>query len=93
MTFIFLFDVAGLVVYGLVFGVQQVLGGFWFFGLLFCRNPSLWLATKAKGLQGCEPSSRPGRHITCSRECKECKECKEYKESRECEGVNPHTPK
>jgi len=55
-----------------------------------CHNPSLWLATKAKGLQGCEPSSRPGRHITCSRECKECKECKE---SRECEGVNPHTPK
>jgi len=55
-----------------------------------CRNPNLWLATEAKGLQGCEPSSRPGRHITCSRECKECKECKE---SRECEGVNPHTPK
>ncbi len=33
------------------------------------------------GLQGCGPISRPGSHITCSRECKEC------------EGVNPHTPK
>jgi len=31
-----LFDVVGLVVYGLIFGAQQVLGGFWFFGLLFC---------------------------------------------------------
>jgi hypothetical protein len=45
-----------------------------------CRNPSLWLATKARGLQGGGPNSRPGSHITCSRECKEC------------EGVNPHTP-
>ncbi len=46
----------------------------------WCRNPSLWLATKARGLQGGGPNSRPGSHITCSRECKEC------------EGVNPHTP-
>jgi hypothetical protein len=49
-----------------------------------CRNPSIWLATKARGLRGCGPRSRPGSHITCSRECKEF---------RECEGMNPHTPK
>ncbi len=49
-----------------------------------CRNPSIWLATKARGLRGCGPRSRPGSHITCSRECKE---------SKECEGMNPHTPK
>jgi hypothetical protein len=49
-----------------------------------CRNPSIWLATKARGLRGCGPKSRPGSHITCSQECKE---------SRECEGMNPHTPK
>jgi hypothetical protein len=49
-----------------------------------CRNPSLWFATKARGLQGGRPRSRPGSHITYSRECKE---------SRECEGMNPHTPK
>jgi hypothetical protein len=35
MTFIFLFDVAGLAVYGLVFGAQQLLGGFCFLGLYF----------------------------------------------------------
>jgi hypothetical protein len=46
-----------------------------------CRNLSIWLATKARGLRGCGPISRPGSHITCSRECKEC------------EGVNLHTPK
>jgi hypothetical protein len=46
-----------------------------------CRNPSIWLATKARGLRGCGLKSRPESHITCSRECKEC------------EGVNPHTPK
>jgi hypothetical protein len=45
-----------------------------------CRNPSLWLATKARGLQGGGLNSRPESHITCSQECKEC------------EGVNPHTP-
>jgi hypothetical protein len=49
-----------------------------------CRNPSIWLATKARGLQGCGLRSRPGSQITCSRECKEYKEC---------EGVNPDTPK
>jgi hypothetical protein len=49
-----------------------------------CRNPSIWLATKARGLQDCGPRSRFGSHITCSRECKEYKEC---------EGVNLHTPK
>ncbi len=50
----------------------------------YCRNPSIWLATKARRLRGCGPRSRPESHITCSRECKE---------SRECEGMNPHTPK
>ncbi len=34
-----------------------------------CRNPSLGLATKAKGLQGCGPRERPESHITCSQEC------------------------
>jgi hypothetical protein len=51
------------------------------FAKVGCRNPSIWLATKARGLRGCGPRSRSGSHITCSRECKEC------------EGVNPHTPK
>jgi len=48
---------------------------------IWCRNLSIWLATKARRLRGCAPRSRPESHITCSRECKECKEC---------EGVNPH---
>ncbi len=39
---------------------------------IICRNPSLWFATKARGLQGGGPNSRPGSHITCSRECKKC---------------------
>jgi len=39
---------------------------------------------QGKGVASCGPRSRPGSHITCSRECKE---------SRECEGKNPHTPK
>jgi uncharacterized paraquat-inducible protein A len=51
---------------------------------IHCRNPSLWFATKARGLQGGGPRSRPGSHITCSRECKE---------STECEGMNSHVPK
>ncbi len=46
-----------------------------------CHNPSLGLATKAKGLQGCGPRRRLESHITCSQECKEC------------EGMNLHTPK
>ncbi len=46
-----------------------------------CHNPSLGLATKARGLQGCGPRGRSEIHSTCSRECKEC------------EGMNPHTPK
>jgi hypothetical protein len=45
MTFNFLFDVACLVIDGLIFGAQQVVKGFWFLGLLFCgvgcRNPTL----------------------------------------------------
>ncbi len=48
-----------------------------------CCNPSLGLATKTRGLQGCRPRGMPRSRITCSRECKECKEC---------EGMNPRTP-
>jgi hypothetical protein len=46
-----------------------------------CRNPSLGLATKAKGLQGCGPRGSPGitSHALGS--------------VRKCEGVNPHIPK
>jgi hypothetical protein len=46
-----------------------------------CRNPSLGLATKAKGLQGCGPrgSPRVTSHTPGS--------------VRKCEGVNPHIPK
>jgi hypothetical protein len=49
--------------------------------LHYCRNPSLELATKAKGLQGCGPKGSPGvtSHIPGS--------------GRKCEGVNLHTPK
>jgi hypothetical protein len=36
VTLIFLFDVTCLVIYELVFGLQQVAKGFWFLGLLFC---------------------------------------------------------
>jgi hypothetical protein len=48
---------------------------------IICRNPSLGLATKAKGLQGCGPRGSPG--VTS------------YTPGsvRKCEGVNPHTPK
>jgi hypothetical protein len=35
-----------------------------------CHNPSLGLATKAKGLQGCGPKEKLGSHAACSRECK-----------------------
>ncbi len=46
-----------------------------------CRNPSFGLATKAKGLQGCEPKESPGvtSHTLGS--------------VGRCEGVNLHTPK
>ncbi len=46
-----------------------------------CRNPSLGLATKAKGLQGCGPRGSPGvtSHTPGN--------------VRKCEGVNSHTPK
>jgi len=47
----------------------------------YMSQPHYWLATKARGLQVCGPISRPGSHITCSRECKECVR------------VSPHTPK
>ncbi len=47
---------------------------------LLLSQPWPWLATKARGLQGCGLISKPGSHTTRSRECKEC------------EGVNPHTP-
>jgi hypothetical protein len=51
-----------------------------FKGLKACLY-NFGLATKARGLQGCGPSGRPGSHITCSQECKEC------------EGMNPHNLK
>jgi len=46
-----------------------------------CRNPSLGLAAKAKGLQGCGPRGSPGvtSHTPGS--------------VRKCEGMNAHTPK
>jgi hypothetical protein len=55
----------------------------WLLGLSLgpCRNLSLGLMTKARGLQGYGPRGTPGSRITCSRECKEC------------EGMNPHTHK
>jgi hypothetical protein len=48
---------------------------------LLCRNPSLGLVTKAKGLRGCGPRRSLGvtSHAPGSVE--------------KCEGVNPHTPK
>jgi hypothetical protein len=49
--------------------------------MIKCRNPSLGLVTKTKGLQGCGPRGSPGvtSHAPES--------------VRKCEGVNPHTPK
>jgi len=47
----------------------------------YCRNPSLGLATKAKGLQGYGPRGSSG--ITSHTPGN----------VRKCEGVNPHTPK
>jgi hypothetical protein len=46
-----------------------------------CRNPSLGLTTKVKGLQGCGPKGSPRvtSHTPGS--------------VRKCEGVKPHTPK
>jgi len=35
MTFNFLFHVVGLMIYGVVFGAQQVARGFWFHGFYF----------------------------------------------------------
>jgi len=46
-----------------------------------CRNLSLGLATKAKGLQGCGPRGSTG--VTSHAP----------KSVGKCEGVNPHTPK
>ncbi len=47
----------------------------------YCRNPSFGLATKVKGLQGCEPRGSPG--VTSETPGS----------VRECEGVSLHTPK
>jgi hypothetical protein len=44
------------------------------FRKLKCRNLSLGLTTKARGLQGCGLRERPGSHITCSRSAKSVKE-------------------
>jgi hypothetical protein len=46
-----------------------------------CRNLSLGLATKAKGLQGRRPRGNPGVTSHTPRSV------------GKCEGVNPHTPK
>jgi hypothetical protein len=46
-----------------------------------CRNPSLGLATKAKGLQGCGPRGSP--RITSHTP----------RSVGKCEGVSPHSPK
>jgi hypothetical protein len=48
---------------------------------MFYCNLNLGFATKAKGLQGCEPKGNLGitSHILGN--------------VRKCEGVNPHTPK
>jgi len=48
---------------------------------VFCRNPSLGLATKAKGLQGYGPRGSPG--VTSHT----------LESVKKCEGVNLHTPK
>jgi len=37
---------------------------------LHCRNPSLGLATKVKGLQGCGPRQSPWVAFSCLWECK-----------------------
>jgi hypothetical protein len=55
-----------------------------------CRNPSLGLATKAKGLQGCEPRESP--RVKARRRSPGV--TSQAPESvRKCEVVNPHTPK
>ncbi len=36
----------------------------------FCRNPSLGLATKAKGVAKLQAKRKPGSHSACFRECK-----------------------
>jgi hypothetical protein len=50
-------------------------------GHRLCRNPSLGLMTKAKGLQGCGPRLNLGVAISCPGSAKEC------------EGKKPHIPK
>jgi hypothetical protein len=45
------------------------------FGLYY--NPSLGLATKARGLQGYEPRGRPMNHITCFGSAKSAKNMRE----------------
>jgi len=46
-----------------------------------CRNPSLGLVTKAKGLQGCEPRGSPGVKAKALQGCG----------LRESRGVTSHT--
>jgi hypothetical protein len=47
----------------------------------YCRNPSLGLATKAKGLQGCEPRGSPGVKAKALQGCG----------PRRSQGVTSHT--
>ncbi len=62
-----------------------------------CRNPSLGLATKAKGLQGCEPRGSPGVKAKAWQGCgpRGSRGVTSHTPGsvRKCEGVNPHTPK
>jgi hypothetical protein len=55
-----------------------------------CHNPNLRLATKAKGLQGCEPRGSSG--VKARRRSSRVTS-QTPKSVRKCEGVNPHTPK
>jgi hypothetical protein len=56
---------------------STICGSFW---NRKCRNPSLRLATKAKGLQGCGPRLSSGVAFSCPGSAKEC------------EGKNPTLP-
>jgi transposase InsO family protein len=65
-----------------------------------CPNPSLGLATKARGLQGCEPKKSPGVKAKALQGCGPRRSRgvishtpENVRSVRECEGVNTHTPK
>ncbi len=70
----------------------------YFFILIYCCNPSFGLATKAKGLQGCEPRKNPGVKAKRSQRCEPRRSLGvKAKRSQRCEprrslGVTSHTP-